>query len=182
MKDSELLQLLRRDPVQGMQALSREYAGLLCAVARAKLPASAFGSADVEDVAADTLSDFYLHLDRYDPALSSIKTYLCVMARNRAADVLRRSHIIPLPLDDADGPDDSLDAADSAEEKDLRRRLLGEIKALGEPDSAILIRRYYLGQSAREIAAALGMTASNVATRSHRAIRRLKEIFKGESL
>lgn len=178
MKDSELLRLLRRDPGRGMRELSRQYAGLLCTVARARLPESAFGSGDIEDIVSDTLSAFYLTLDRYKPGTCSVKTYLCVMAKNRATDVLRRRRITPMPL--GEGSDDSLDVADDLEEKELRARLLDGIKALGEPDSAILIRKYYLGQSTKAIAEALGLSVSNVDTRAHRAIRKLREVFKGE--
>ena len=179
MKDSELLRLLRRDPYRGMNALTECYAGLLYAVVRARLPESVFGSSEVEDAVADTFSAFYLSLDRFRPQESSIRSYLCVMARNRAADVLRKSRIIPLPLDGEEA-EDSLDVAGDVEEDELRARLLSEIKRLGEPDSAILIRKYFLGQSAKDIASALGLTASNVDTRAHRAIRKLKEIFRGE--
>ena len=179
MKDSELIELLRRDPSQGMRTLSAQYAGLICCVARMRLPESAFGSGEIEDVVADTLSAFYLSLDRYDPDRCSVKSYLCVMARNRAVDALRRSWIVSLPLDE--DIDDGLDIADGVEEAELRERLIREIQALGEPDSAILIRKYYLGQGSKEIAADLGMTVSNVDTRTHRAIRKLKAIFRGEN-
>ena len=76
MKDSELLELLRRDPSEGMRSLSAQYAGLVCSVARMRLPENSFGSGEVEDVVADTLSAFYLYLDRYDPVRCSIKSYL----------------------------------------------------------------------------------------------------------
>ena len=179
MKDSELLELLRLDPSQGMQTLSVQYAGLVYSVARMRLPENSFGSGEVEDVVADTLSAFYLHLDRYDPDRCSIKSYLCVMAKNRATDILRRSRVISLPLDEE--IDDGLDVADGVEESVLRARLIHEIQALGEPDSAILIRKYYLGQGSKEIAADLGLTVSNVDTRTHRAIQKLKMIFRGEN-
>ena len=179
MQDSELLQLLRCDASQGMRALSAQYAGLLYSVVRSRLSASVFGSGEVEDIVADTLSAFYLTLDRYDPDRCSIRSYLCVMARNRAVDILRRSPVTTLPLDEEIG--DGLDVADDAEEADLRARLIREVQALGEPDSAILIRKYYLGQGSKQIAADLGMTVSNVDTRTHRAIQKLKMIFRGEN-
>lgn len=179
MKDIELIERLRRDPSRGMQTLSAQYAGLLYTVVRMRLPESAFGSGEIEDIVADTLSAFYLSLDRYDPDRCSIRGYLCVMARNRAVDALRRSPVTPLPLDEE--IDDGLDVADGVEESDLRARLIREIQALGEPDSAILIRKYYLGQGSKQIAVDLGLTVSNVDTRTHRAIQKLREIFRGEN-
>lgn len=180
MKDDELLRLLRRDPYAGMNALSGLYAGLLYTVVRAKLPESICGSAEVEDIVADTLSAFYLNLDRFKGERCSIRSYLCVMARNRAIDHLRKSRIVPLPLEDAD-IDDGLNLADGAEEKELRATMISGIKALGEPDSTILIRKYYYGENSKSIASSLGMSVSNVDTRTHRAIRKLREILTGES-
>ena len=179
MKDGELIRLLRRDPYEGMMTLSRLYAGLLYAVVRARLPEEGFGSSQVEEIVADTLSAFFLSLDSFHPQECSIRSYLCVMARNRAVDILRASRITVLPPEELQ-VEDSLDVADEVEESELRERLIREIKALGEPDSAILIRKYYLRQSSKQIAADLGMTASNVDTRAHRAIRRLREILRGE--
>ena len=180
MKDAELLELLRSDPYEGMKALTRLYAGLIYSAVRARLPESGFGSAEAEDITADTLSAFYLSLDRFRLERCSIKSYLCVMARNKATDHLRRRRIAVLPIDDADA-DDGIDIAEGVEENELRERLLSEIKRLGEPDSSIIMRKYYIGQSSKEIASDLGLTPGNVDTRAHRAIKKLREIFGGEN-
>ena len=52
---------------------------------------------------------------------------------------------------------------------------------MGHPDSDIMFRKYYLGQSSKTIAEKLNMTVSNVDTRAHRAVERLRTKFKGES-
>jgi len=179
MKDGELIRLLRRDPYEGMQTLSRLYAGLLYAVVRTRLPKDSFGASQVEEIVADTLSAFFLSLDSFHPQECSIRSFLCVMAKNRAVDCLRASRVTILPTEDVP-VDDSLDVADKVEESELRERLIREIRALGEPDSAILIRKYYLCQSTKKIAADLGLTPSNVDTRAHRAIKKLREILRGE--
>ena len=46
-------------------------------------------------------------------------------------------------------------------------------------DSSILIRKYYLGQSSKTIAEELGMSVSNVDTRTHRAIMKLRTAMGG---
>ena len=179
MEDRELAALLRDDPERGMAALTDLYAGLLYTVVRGRIGEQLAGSADVGDIVADVLSAFYLHLDGYRPERCSLKSYLCVMARNRAVDYLRRNRIVMLPLEEAE---DRLDVAEEVEENDLRERLLAAVKAMGEPDSAILIRKYYLGQRSKEIGEAIGISAANVDTRVHRAIAKLREMFKGESV
>ncbi len=177
MSDRELIRLLRRDPQKGFDALIRQYGGLLYTLVRGRLSSQRFGSAQVEDLVADTFSDFYLSLDSFDPARCSVKSYLCVIARNKAADILRQSHITELPLEEAE---DALDLTDTIEESVLRAQLLQEIQSLGEPDSVILIRKYYLGQPSKEIAAALNLTPANIDTRAHRAIKKLRKIFGGK--
>lgn len=174
MDDKELIRLLRRDPQKGFDAMTAQYAGLLYAVARGTLPASRFSAAEVEEVVADTFSNFYLHLDDYKVELCSVKNYLCSAARNKATDTKRKARFVHLPLDDAQS---MIEIPDKIEESELRADLMRGIKALGAPDSEIIIRKYYLGQSSKEIAAVLGMTVSNVDTRAHRAIEKLRKIF-----
>ena len=58
--------------------------------------------------------------------------------------------------------------------------LIKEVKALGEPDSEILMRKFYFSQSSKEIAEELNMTVSNVDTRTHRAIVKLRNKLGGD--
>ena len=42
-----------------------------------------------QDVAQDVFVQLWTHPDRYDPAAGSLRTYLIVLARHRAVDVVR---------------------------------------------------------------------------------------------
>ena len=176
MTQAELLRLLRQNPYRGMQALTERYAGLLYAVVSARLSGDLYSSAEIEDCVADTFSDFYLSMDAYDPDRSSLKTWLCVLARNKVVDIARKKRLELIPLDAQ-----TEEAAFVEDDAPERSEVLREIKNLGEPDSAILLRKYYLGQSSKEIAKALGMTVSNVDTRTHRAIAKLKKVLGDET-
>ena len=59
-------------------------------------------------------------------------------------------------------------------------RLLQAVKDLGEPDSQILYRRYFMQQSVKEIAETLGMKSNSVSKRITRALSVLEERL-GES-
>ena len=185
MEDSKLLRLLHKDPSAGMEALMNQYSGLVYAVVKGKLTASFCVSSDVEDCVADVFSEFYVSLDKYDPKASSIKTYLCVLARYHATDVFRRREKQrgELSMDDEES---LLQFADEAtcngelSEEALRREVMEAIRELGEPDASILIRKYYLGESSKEIADALRLTVSNVDTRTHRALNKLRNLFGGK--
>ena len=180
MEDRELLEQLRKDPERGMTALIDTYGGLIYAVVRGKLRASAFGQEDVETCVADTFSEFFCDLERYSPDQGSIKSWLCVIARHNAMDRLRQYYREGQTVSLDDGSAAPV-ADDFSLEGDLEdRELVEAVKALGQPDREILVRKYWLGQSSKEIAKALHMTVSNVDTRTHRAIGKLRERFGGE--
>jgi len=184
MEDTELLELLHSDPDKGMDALVKKYSGLVCSVIRGRFEGFKYLSSDIEDCAADSFSDFWLGLKGFDPERSSIKTYLTAIARNNACDLLKkngwRQNSVDVTGEDDDPVleiPDSCDEAELIDEKKRREKLFREIEALGEPDSSIMFRKYYLGESSKSIAEATGMTAANVDNRAHRAVLKLKKLF-----
>ena len=182
MNDSALLTLLKERPSDGVEALIDQYAGLVYSIVRTYLSDLPSAANEIDACVEDTFTDFYTELARYDPCRASIKTYLCVIARNNAADILRKErHRLKY---DASEDEVLLACGDeSVEDKMIaaqsRKELLLAIERLGEPDSQILLRKYYLNQSSAEIAKSLSMTAQNVDTRTHRAIKRLRAMLGG---
>ena len=67
--------------------------------------------------------------------------------------------------------------ARSAEESELRRLRYEKVDELGEPDSTIIIQKYYFGRSSKEIADIVELSADNVRVRCSRAIKRLKDML-----
>ena len=119
----------------------------------------------------------------YDPAISSIKSYLCVIARNHAINIAKkRSLMESVSLDDEASlfqvADDVIIDSELAEDE-LRREVIQAVENLGEPDASILFRKFYYGESSKDIAQAVGLTVSNVDTRTHRALNRLRKMFGG---
>ena len=187
MEDAKLLRLLQKDPNAGMEQLMDQYAGLVYAVIKGRLADFYHVSSDIEDCVADVFSKFYADIASYDPKLSGIKSYLCVIARNLAINLAKkRSHQQgAVSFDDESAirqiPDDLLIDSELAE-TELRREVLTAVKDLGQPDTDIILRKYYFGESSKEIAAALKLTVSNVDTRAHRALNKLKKMFGGKEV
>lgn len=181
MTDERLLILLRNEPENGMRKLTQQYGGLVSTVIRGRLFKPAFSERDIEECASDVFSDFYLMLPGFDESCGSVKALLAVLARRRAADVLRRYYRngenLSLQEEDAAG---SLFIETELEERELREKLVKCINGLAQPDREIIIRKYYLGQPSKEIAKALSMTVSNVDTRAHRALKRLRDELESE--
>ena len=59
-----------------------------------------------------------------------------------------------------------------------REIILDMIAQLGQPDSTIIIQKYYYGRSAKEIAELVQLTPENVRVRSGRAVKKLKEMLE----
>lgn len=185
MQDDELLAQLRTEPNIGIQILMNQYAGIVYAVVRSKLSEKLFSPTDIEDCVADVFSEFYREIDSFDDTRGSIKAWLCVIAKHNAIDILRKrsKDNCMISLEDADlGIEyaDAFSVEDDFEEKELRKRLMQEIKKLGEPDCEIIVRKFYLSQSSKEIAEVLDMTVSNVDVRTHRALKKLRKKLGGE--
>ncbi len=181
MKDEKLLELLRSDPSAGMDQLIRRYSGLIFAIVRERL-AACCDSSEIEDCVTDVFLKFRSGLPTFVPK-ASLKNYLGVIARN-TAEHYRRNRVPTEPLEDEDGffieIPDSVDVAEEVAREQALEALLDEIRRLGPPDSDILIRKYYLGQSSKKIAGDLKMTVSNVDTRAHRAGEKLRNKFGGK--
>lgn len=184
MQDEKLLKKIKRDPERGMAALISRYSGIVYAAVRGRLWSGAFTQADADECVADTFSEFYLSLESYDASRCSLKTWLCRIARNNALDLLRKRKLREgdISLDDParSVPEEGIPPEDIVIERADRSRVLEAVLSLGDKDKQIIIRKYYLGQSSKAIAEKLGMTVSNVDTRAHRAIAKIKERIGGE--
>ena len=118
--------------------------------------------------------------------MPSIKSYLCVIARNHAINVAKKRNLEGgISLDDEQSllqvADDVM--IDSAlENEELRREVIKAVEDLGEPDSSIIFRKYYYGESSKEIARAIGLSVSNVDTRTDRALNKLRKMFGGNEI
>ena len=183
MGDRELLQLLREDPEQGVRRLMEQYAGLVYSIVNGRA-GSVAAPQDAEECVSDVFFEVYRKRECIDPEKGTLRTFLSVVARQRAVNLyrrkekeLRRSTGGPLPEEAADDAG-SEEAVIGAEE---RLQLLEAVKRLGEPDSSIIIRRYYFGQKSKEIAADLGLTAGAVDTRLSRAMGKLREMIGGRN-
>ena len=130
---------------------------------------------DAEEVVSDAFVQLWTHRAELEPG--KLKPWLAAVTRNKAKDALR-AHKLAEPLDD-----DLLDFAvpGDMEESVLRAELTEiareAVDALGEPDSEIFKRHYFLYQKTEEIAAVLGMNAATVRTRLRRGRERLREYF-----
>jgi RNA polymerase sigma-70 factor (ECF subfamily) len=135
--------------------------------------------ADVEELTARTFEKAWRARHRYRRDVAAFGTWLLSIARNVAIDEFRarRAHA---PLDAAAG----LEAAgrspeDAAILRSEAARLAALLDGLPERDRELLSLKYGGGMTHREIAAATGLTETNVGTILSRAVQSLRERWPG---
>ena len=173
MTDDALTALLRDDPERGFEALVQTYSGYLYIIVKNKLLGVA-SHEDIEEAVSDVFVLFYQWMQQHTIDGASIRPLLAVMAKRHAINryyALTRQPVcdsfealLTDPQDPAAAPDDSV-------------MLMQAVKALGEPESEILLRRYYFGQSSAEIGAALGIKPNTVDQKISRSLKKLRERF-----
>lgn len=183
-RDEFILRLMKKDSQAGMDILIETYGNLVAFIIRRKI-SSVCSESDVEECAADTFVDLYNGLDRIDLKKGSLKSYISVIARRRAADRFNAAVRELDRMTDADEqsfdiiPDDAPGPEETVMTEETGAHLLDEVKKLGDPDSEILFRRYYLEQPLEEIAEALGMKRPAVSKRISRALDKLRLSLEG---
>jgi RNA polymerase sigma-70 factor, ECF subfamily len=138
-----------------------------------------------QDVAQDVFVELWSHPDRYDPAAGSLRTYLTVLARRRAIDVVRselrriarqeRNHRLT-PQPGVASPSDEVEAAEAAGVVRAAVRLL--------PDSQreVVELAYFGGLSYREVALAVGIPEGTAKSRLRLALARLESVLDRQLL
>ncbi len=180
MKDEGLVKLILSDPDRGMRVLTGQYSGLICSVIRKYLSPSVFSDADIEDCAADTLSEAYFGINGFDISKCSLKTWLCMIAERNAKDMLRRYYKTAgtVPLDEALCAEDSEHTEDKLLEESEKKALVSALRKLPPADREIIVRKFWLSQPSKQIAAEMRMSVSNVDTKTHRAISKLRKLLE----
>lgn len=178
LSDEKLLKLLKSDPDRGMHEIVKTYSGLVWAIVRGRLRPPSFSEADTEECVADVFTEFWLYRERFDPCRGSIKSFLAKAALNNAYDVMRRARRSEKDIS-MDGMSELIPSNADAEHGAERAELISAIESLGKPDSEIIVRKYLIGQSSKEISERLRISVPNVDTRTHRAIKKLRTIIGG---
>ncbi len=183
MFDSVLLKLIKTDKNKGLLNLIDQYTPLVYTVVKSKI-SSVCTAEDIEETVSDVFNAFYNQAERVDLSKGSIAAYLVVIAKRKAIDVFRKAskNAEVKLLDDENEAielSDSFDLEDEVQKKELRNKLLSVINALGEPDSTIIIHRFYLGESYKDIASVTGLSDDNVRKRLSRALRKIEKELKG---
>ena len=134
------------------------------------------GSA-AQDVVQDVFVELWRHPDRYDPAAGSLRTYLMVLARHRAVDVMRSElrrvarqerHYRLIPADPPASASDEVLAAETASV------VRAAVRLLPDGQREVVELAYFQGLTCREVASAMGIPEGTAKSRLRLAMAKLE--------
>ncbi|GIF21476.1 RNA polymerase sigma-70 factor (ECF subfamily) [Actinoplanes tereljensis] len=129
-----------------------------------------------EDAVQEAFVELWRHPERFDPAAGSLRTWLCMLARRRAIDLLRRqsvqrTHLTRLAGQAPTEPTVEDDVLGAAQAKAVRE-CVRELPQLYRDAIALA---YYYGLSYRQVAIELGVPEGTAKSRLRAGLRLLAD-------
>lgn len=182
LSDNEVVRLLIHRSEEGLEKLMNQYMGFVYTIVYGKL-SGVCNKQDVEECVSDIFFEVYKARSSIDLGKGSIKAYLAVLSKRKAIDIYRKhkngSEQVSFDELGHDRIASDVNVQETVSGHAASDVLIDEIKALGEPDSQIMIRKYYFGQSTKTIAKALGLKDNTVDKKVSRALAKLKQALGG---
>ncbi|SHM17715.1 RNA polymerase sigma factor [Ruminococcus flavefaciens] len=178
MTSNELKAMLERSPAECHRALVKEYGKYVYAIVFNKLR-NCGTREDIEECVSDVFATIFMKYEFDENCDRDIKGYIATVAKRSAIDrfrslTARNNHTVYSDDDEMQELVSDFSVDERVDRSELRRVLLNKIDELGEPDSTILIQKFYYNRKSAEIAKSLFMSDASVRTRCSRAMAKLK--------
>ena len=177
MTGAEYSLLLQKSTREAHEMLFNEYYSYVCAIAFNRL--RSYSNEDIEECISDIFAEVFFSFS-VEYTKGDMKGYIGTIAKRRCIDRFRKlskDNGTAFSIDDENVPEISSgeNIEEESEKSELRRILIECIKTLGEPDSTIIIQKFYYKKTSNQIADILSMKPSGVRMRCKRAADKLKE-------
>ena len=175
LSDDEIAKLLVTDN-GGLEEAKKKYSSLVMQICRGFL----INNDDAEEACADCFIRLWETRRQFDAAKSSLKTYICMLARHAAIDKARTldKHETE-PFDDNDLGID-VDYEDEAAKRINMQVIAKCVSSMSSPAREIFIDRYYFKMSVKTIAERYDLKPKKVENTLAREKKRLKAaLLKG---
>jgi len=131
-----------------------------------------------EEATQDTFSTLWRRAATYDPERAKVSTWLFVIARNRAIELIRSRTRVPEPHESVETVGEADDPADLVAIADEAERIARAIAELPESQLQAIRLAYFDGLSHGEIADRLGQPLGTVKSRIRLGLDRLRTILE----
>jgi RNA polymerase sigma-70 factor, ECF subfamily len=139
------------------------------------------GPAQAEDLVQDTFVKVWRKVDSYDPSRGSLDTWVLLVARSLAIDLIRRRVLESKVMAAQDDPGEASSGPgpeDYAETRDLADRARQAMVSLTPGQRAALELAYFQGKTSAEVAELEGIPIGTAKTRIRTALVRLREALE----
>ena len=181
MTHEEFRNKIKVSPEQAHKELFESYCNYVYTIVFNRLRSCAVRE-DIEECVCDVFADVYCYYDTEKELSCDISGFIGTIARRKAAALYKRkvSCAETVSIDDEHMQQiiSEQDVERDTTVNEQRRIILDKIAELGEPDSTIMIQKYYYGRNANEIAEIVKLNPENIRVRSGRAVRKLKEMLE----
>ncbi len=185
MTGGEYLALLERSPKLAHEKLFGEYYNYVRTIAFNRLRSTGT-TEDIEECISDIFAQiFFTFGEKYSNG--DMKGFVGIVAKRMSIDYYRklvRKAGKTFSMDEDGVPEISaeLDLVKESENSEIRHILMDSIRELGEPDSTILIQKYYYNKRSHQIGTLLSMNPSTVRMRCKRAAEKLRRVLENRGI
>jgi RNA polymerase sigma-70 factor (ECF subfamily) len=180
--DAALLRQVLEQRPEALAELYDRHASTLLALAR-RILGSVADTAGAEEVLQEVFLHVWHHAGRYDPARSSVSTWLVLITRSRAIDRLRSRKVVERVHEAAyqeDAGHASPEGVESVFSRERRQRVKAELDKLPPEQRQVLEMAFYDGLSQTEIAARADLPLGTVKTRTLLAMKKLRSALRSD--
>lgn len=171
-----LIRAMADGDIRGLNELYARYGGLLLSFLTARV-----GNRQLaEEILQDVMLAAWNHAEKFE-ARSKVKTWLLVIARNRAINAQRRKQVPVMQINDVlhlqsddTGPQEAL------ERNERHDRVRDAIQKLPDGQREVLVLVFYHQLTGPEVAEVLDISEGTVKSRLHRAKENLKGLLTQE--
>lgn len=178
--DAALVRAVAGGDADAVAELYDRHAGMLLGLARKVVK----DPADAEEVVQETFLHLWNRASSYDPARSSVTTWLVLVARSRAIDRVRTRSVVDrthAAVQKEAGPEhESARGAGRVLDRERSQRVRGELQGIPAEQREVLELAFYQGLTQSEIAAATGIPLGTVKTRTLLAMKKLRKALRDE--
>jgi len=163
-----------------LSVLYDRYSGMLMALVQRIVR----DPADSEEIVQRVFMQAWKQADRYDPTRSSVSTWLVLIGRSRAIDLIRSRKVKDRTLEavkqERKGQYTSNEGGERVWLQERREKLQGAMDDLPPEQREILEMAFFRGMTQREIAETTGIPLGTVKTRSLLAMKKMRVALRDE--
>lgn len=174
MNDDKLIKLIKNNPSKGLSVAIDKYGPLVKTIAVRIIGYE--NKQDIEECVSDVFLELWKSIDNFNCDKGILKNYIISIARHTAINTynrkLNKNELLPLEENDLELDIDLTNEVSNSINKNIIKETL---ESLPYPDKDIFIKRYYLFESVKEIAASLNINPKAVENKLYRCKTKLKE-------